>query len=143
VTSPQALAQIEAVRAAIDAVDPAGLPGVIGQLEALRAHAWARMTAIAATPTFKLITIEEAVEIARVPKRRIRSWARSAPWAVRLGRRVRVEETVFRRWLLSSVPGERERTRTRKKARAAHPVGLVSCSPDTSAALGAVDTVAP
>lgn len=50
----------------------------------------------------RLLTPEQAAEVAAVPVARIYSWARGARWAQRPSRRcLRISERSFRRWLAS------------------------------------------
>jgi hypothetical protein len=52
----------------------------------------------------KWITPQQAAEIAKVPKKRIYSWARGQKWASRPTRRcLRINEALFRAWLASRI----------------------------------------
>ena len=54
-------------------------------------------------PEPRFLTVDQASEVSGyLPKRRIYSLARNQPWAVRIGRTLRVEENGFRRWLLTA-----------------------------------------
>jgi len=105
------------LRAVMEA-SPEELPALIGELEAARALAWRRLTEQAAAPReLRLLSVDEASELARLPRRRLFSLARRAPWALRVGRRLLVEETGFRKALASGlhVRGEHERAREAPK----------------------------
>lgn len=85
----------------------ADLPRIIGELEAARARAWARLTTPAAAPvlplsTGKWLTPDEAAEIARASKRQIYEWAVGKRWAHRPSRKkLLIEDAGFRTWLAS------------------------------------------
>lgn len=88
---------------------PEDLPAIIGQLEAAKARAYARLAAPAAVvqtdeapalPRPRFLRVAEAAKVAGVPERRIYEWAREARWAHRPTRRcLRIEEGAFLRWL--------------------------------------------
>ncbi len=80
--------------------EPSALPALLGMIEEARGACWARLTAEAAkAPELKFLSVDEAADLARLPRRRVFSLARSAPWAARVGRRLLIEEGAFRRWL--------------------------------------------
>lgn len=91
------------------------LPRILAALEEARAEAWVRLTAEAARPPEpEYLTVEEACASARMPRRRLYSLARGAPWAVRVGRRLVVEKNSFVRWL--HVRGRHEHARKGRRA---------------------------
>ena len=98
--------------AKVELAAEADLPVVLGALEQARARAWARLTAAAsAAPAPKFLTVDEAAELARLPRRRIFSLARSKPWAKPVGRRLLIEERGFMAWIRDrDVTGEHETT---------------------------------
>jgi hypothetical protein len=89
--------------ARVDAAAVAELPALIGELEAARARAWARLTAPAPreqAPSEKWITPAEAAELARASRRQVYEWAVGKRWAHRPTRRkLLIDETGFRAWL--------------------------------------------
>jgi len=90
----------EDLRRAIAAAASEDLPALLGEIEEARAEAWRRLHEEAMRPReLRLLSVDEASEIARLPRRRLFSLARRAPWAVRVGRRLLVEDGAFRRWL--------------------------------------------
>jgi hypothetical protein len=86
---------------------PEDLPALLGALETARAAAWLRLRD--ETRPAKLLSVDEAAELLSAPRRRVFSLARSADWAVRVGRRLLVDEQRFRVWLVD-VRGGRETT---------------------------------
>jgi hypothetical protein len=74
---------------------------------ALAAKASAILAGLAVPQTDKWLTVDEASDVAGVPVRRIRTWARRAgiTWATRPTRRtLRIHEGRFREWLTGAVP---------------------------------------
>lgn len=92
--------------AIVRAAQSEDLPGLVGRFAEAQAVALARlatpMTVPKDTEPERLLTPDQAAEIATVPVERIYSWARGAKWAQRPSRRcLRVAEGAFRRWLRS------------------------------------------
>jgi hypothetical protein len=93
--------------ARVDAAPEAELPAIIGELEAARARAWARLTAPSSVVTApavagKWLTPLEAAEFARASKRQVYEWAVGKRWAHRPSRRkLLIDEQGFRAWLAS------------------------------------------
>jgi hypothetical protein len=88
-----------ALRAVIDAAGP-DLPALLAELEEARATVWRWLREDVDRPgNLKLLSIDEAAELARTSRRRLFSLARAAGWSVRVGRRLLVDELQFRRWL--------------------------------------------
>jgi hypothetical protein len=104
------------MRDALRAVIEAGgdLAALLGELEEARATVWRWLREDVERPgELKLLSIEEAAYLARCPRRRLFSLARRAAWAVRIGRRLLVDDVQFRRWLrtrAAHVPGAHEQT---------------------------------
>jgi hypothetical protein len=86
---------------ALAAVEDEDIPATLGQLATLTAHLQVRMLTAAARPReLELLTVDEAAELGRMPRRRLRSLARGKAWRVPVGRRsLLVEKTLFLRWL--------------------------------------------
>lgn len=96
VTRAEALAALDAVIAGTAGPE---LPDLIGALARALATAWARFQQHPEAPA-RLLTPEEAAELACVPVRRLRSWARGKRWALHPSKRtLRIEEKGFREWL--------------------------------------------
>jgi hypothetical protein len=80
----------------VEAATEEELPQLAGQLTEALARCWLRLHAARAE---RFLTVGEAAELLRVPERRVRSWARRAPWAVRPGGRcLRVDEKKLLAW---------------------------------------------
>jgi hypothetical protein len=80
------------------------IPEILGVLARLQALALSRLTmpAPADEPSAedRLLTPEQAAELAGVTRARILAWAHGARWAVRPSRKcLRISERAFRRWL--------------------------------------------
>lgn len=134
---------LAALRAAImeaeAALPPDDVPDALGVLEAARARLLRRMVEAAARPReVRLLTVDEASDLARLPRRRIYSLSRGAAWAVRVGRKLLVEESAFRRALApgsdvrgaheparAAVPGQPDPALVHVRARQSHAKGLV------------------
>lgn len=85
--------------ARVAAVPREELLDLVRDLERARDAALLRLLA---APASRLLTPQEAAEVARVPVRRVRSWARAKrPWARWVGRLLRVDEPTFRAWMLA------------------------------------------
>ncbi len=95
------MSEIEGVLADLDttlsAAQASELPAVVGQLETLRAKIWRRILATPVqVPVY--LSVEEASNLAKLPRKRIWSLSRSAgcTWAVRLGKKqLKVEKHAF------------------------------------------------
>jgi hypothetical protein len=122
VTAPL-VALERALAAAVDQLDDAELPRALGNL----AEASARLTrrvaeaaarAAAGPQRTRLISVDRAAELASLPRRRVFSLARSAPWAHRIGRRrLLIDERGFLAAMTVHVRGEHE-TDTKRRFRA-------------------------
>jgi len=104
-------------------VDLAIADGTHAELQALGLALAARSCAVALRlgepQRDSYLTIEEAASIAKLPRRRLYSLARNKPWAVSIGRTIRVKEAGFRAFLerrLTSRAASRPRTRRYIKA---------------------------
>jgi hypothetical protein len=104
-----------ALAAAVETLPDEDLPAAQAAVREADTRLLQRVVAAAARPpAVHLLTVDEACEIARMPRRRLFSRSRHATWAVRFGRRLLVEESGFRRWLAEmgpKVPGEHEHAR--------------------------------
>jgi hypothetical protein len=107
-----------AVAAQLERAPDADIPEVLGALAAVQARLTRRMVESAARPPqLRLLTADEAAALGRMPRRRVYSLARHAPWAVRVGRRLLVDEAAFRRALTAQVRGRHERAPAATPAR--------------------------
>jgi hypothetical protein len=86
---------------------PDDLPAIVGKLAEAQALALTRLTTtspkeVQEVEPDRLLTPEQAAEVAVVPVERIYSWARKATWARRPSTRcLRIVERGFRKWLAS------------------------------------------
>ena len=100
-------AAFDAVKQVIRVASAEELPAILGQLEEVKAAAWARLVnprAPKAEPKDEegFPKPQEAAAIAQVPPKRIYDWARGQRWARRPTRRcLRISEQGFRKWLQS------------------------------------------
>ncbi len=89
----------------VESTPPAELPQLIGDLEAARAAAWARLTAPAAEPSNEAPRAEPRnLDVAEAARRlgMSRDWlyrhAAELPFALRIGRRVVFDSVALERW---------------------------------------------
>ena len=106
------MTDLDALLAALDQLPAASLPEVIGQLEAAKAKAWARLTAPPGMDTRVSPSDAAALDIVEVARRTgmSRQWlyrqarAGHLPFARRIGRRLVFDPTGLVRWLARRPP---------------------------------------
>lgn len=92
------------LEALVARADVAELPDLIGELEAARARAWARLTAPAPPPRKELAALPHHVSVAEAAEALgvSRQWlyhSENLPFVRRLGRRVVVDVRLAAEWL--------------------------------------------
>lgn len=96
--SPEFERTFAALETDLLAADRSELPAIIARHVGIAVTLWmgasaAISTATVAEPPF--ISIAGASEILGLPERRVRSLARSAPWAKRIGRTIRIDRAAL------------------------------------------------